>query len=65
MSKPFPQDALLQENFAPVMAECDAPDLVVVEGEILEIWRARFIVTGRTRCFRRLPTSITGFSAKA
>ena len=34
MSKPFPQDSMLQENFAPVMAECDAPDLVVVEGEI-------------------------------
>lgn len=34
MSKPFPKDPLLQENFAPVMAECDAPDLVVVEGEI-------------------------------
>lgn len=34
MSKPFPQDAVLQENFAPVMGECDAPDLVVVEGEL-------------------------------
>lgn len=34
MSKPFPKDPLLQENYAPVMAECDAPDLVVVEGEI-------------------------------
>ena len=34
MPKPFPQDSMLQENFAPVMAECDAPDLVVVEGEI-------------------------------
>src|SRR3546814_18586337 len=34
MSKPFPKDPLLQENFAPVMAECDAPDLVVVEGEL-------------------------------
>lgn len=34
MSKPFPQDPLLQENFAPVMGEIDAPDLVVVEGEM-------------------------------
>ena len=34
MSKPFPNNPLLQENFAPVMGECDAPDLVVVEGEV-------------------------------
>ncbi|MDO8289091.1 MAG: carotenoid oxygenase family protein [Parvibaculum sp.] len=34
MSKPFPQDAVLQENFAPVMAESYAPELVVVEGEL-------------------------------
>tara|TARA_R110000824_G_scaffold390760_24_gene588146 strand:+ start:23427 stop:24857 length:1431 start_codon:yes stop_codon:yes gene_type:complete len=34
MSKPFPQNPLLQENFAPVMGEVDAPDLVVVEGEL-------------------------------
>jgi carotenoid cleavage dioxygenase len=34
MSKPFPQDPLLQENFAPLMGEMDAPELVVVEGEI-------------------------------
>lgn len=36
MSRPFPKDPLLQENFAPVMGECDAPDLVVVEGELPE-----------------------------
>lgn len=34
MSKPFPNNPLLQGNFAPVMAECDAPDLVVAEGEL-------------------------------
>jgi carotenoid cleavage dioxygenase len=34
MSKPFPQNSMLQENFAPVMGECDAPDLVVIEGEL-------------------------------
>jgi carotenoid cleavage dioxygenase len=34
MSKPFPQIPVLQGNFAPVMGECDAPDLVVVEGEL-------------------------------
>ena len=33
MTKPFPNIAVLQNNFAPVMAECDAPDLVV-KGEI-------------------------------
>ena len=31
MSKPFPQTTYLQHNYAPVMAECDAPDLVVAE----------------------------------
>ena len=34
MTKPFPQNPFLQANFAPVMAECDAPDLVVAEGEL-------------------------------
>lgn len=34
MSKPFPNNPLLQGNFAPVMGECDAPDLIVVEGEL-------------------------------
>lgn len=34
MSKPFPDNPLLRGNFAPVMAECEAPDLVVVEGEL-------------------------------
>ncbi len=34
MSKPFPNNPLLQGNYAPVMAECDAPDLVVAEGEL-------------------------------
>lgn len=33
MTKPFPDIAVLQENFAPVMAECTAPDLIV-EGEL-------------------------------
>ena len=33
MTKPFPNIAVLQENFAPVMAECTAPDLIV-EGEL-------------------------------
>ncbi|HUD51000.1 carotenoid oxygenase family protein [Parvibaculum sp.] len=34
MSKPFPNNPMLQGNFAPVMAECAAPDLIVAEGEI-------------------------------
>lgn len=34
MSKPFPNNPFLQANFAPVMAECDAPELVVTEGEL-------------------------------
>ncbi len=34
MSKPFPHSPLLMGNFAPIMAECDAPDLVVAEGEL-------------------------------
>lgn len=34
MSKPFPNTTYLQHNYAPVMAECDAPDLVVAEGEL-------------------------------
>ena len=29
----YPDNQFLQHNYAPVMAECDAPDLVV-EGEI-------------------------------
>ncbi|MBX3497265.1 MAG: carotenoid oxygenase family protein [Parvibaculum sp.] len=29
MSKPYPNNPFLQHNFAPVAAECDAPDLVV------------------------------------
>ncbi|MEQ9146462.1 MAG: carotenoid oxygenase family protein [Parvibaculaceae bacterium] len=33
MTKPFPNNPLLQNNFAPIQAECDAPDLVV-HGEI-------------------------------
>lgn len=33
MSKPYPNNPFLQNNFAPVAAECDAPDLVV-HGEL-------------------------------
>ncbi len=33
MSKPFPKNSFLQGNFAPVMAECDAPELII-EGEL-------------------------------
>ena len=33
MSKPYPNNPFLQANFAPVMAECDAPELVV-HGEL-------------------------------
>ena len=33
MSKPYPNNPFLQHNFAPVAAECDAPDLVV-HGEL-------------------------------
>ncbi|MDE1173544.1 MAG: carotenoid oxygenase family protein [Parvibaculaceae bacterium] len=36
MTRPFPNDPMLQDNFAPVMGECDAPDLVVIEGELPE-----------------------------
>ncbi|HEX7775147.1 MAG TPA: carotenoid oxygenase family protein [Parvibaculum sp.] len=36
MSKPFPNNPLLQENYAPLMAESDAPELVVAEGELPE-----------------------------
>ncbi len=36
MSKPFPNNPLLRENYAPVMAESDAPELVVAEGELPE-----------------------------
>lgn len=34
MSKPFPDNPFFAGNFAPVMAECDAPELVVTEGEL-------------------------------
>ncbi|MBF6303020.1 carotenoid oxygenase family protein [Nocardia amamiensis] len=34
MSKPFPQHPMLSGNFAPVMAECYAPELIVTEGEL-------------------------------
>ncbi|MEQ8267938.1 MAG: carotenoid oxygenase family protein [Parvibaculum sp.] len=33
MSKPYPNNPFLRHNFAPVQAECDAPDLVV-HGEL-------------------------------
>lgn len=33
MSKPFPNKPVLKNNFAPVMVECDAPDLIV-RGEL-------------------------------
>ena len=33
MSRPYPNNPFLQHNFAPVQAECDAPDLIV-HGEL-------------------------------
>ena len=33
MTQPFPNNPLLKNNFAPLLVECDAPDLVI-EGEI-------------------------------
>lgn len=36
MTKPFPDDPMLRGNYAPVMGESDAPDLIVTEGELPE-----------------------------
>ena len=50
MSKPFPNDPLLQGNFAPIMAECDAPDLVA-EGEIPQALRGTLYRNGPNPMF--------------
>ncbi|MBL4863988.1 MAG: carotenoid oxygenase family protein [Rhodobiaceae bacterium] len=56
MSKPFPNNPVLKNNFAPVQAECDAPDLIV-HGEIPDALNGTLYRNGPNPMFPPLGSS--------